>query len=800
MLSVAVLLLSNQGVAQEPFQGDRSPDLEQGLISGVPDPADIIPLAAKLSGRLAALEKRIEDLSLSLPGFEKKYAAIEANLRGPADRLQRLKDSKDPRLRRHVELRQAIKRENEVFEEISRSLEEKTRQVGVWRKDWLEEKKRWNEWESSIIQEGTFDELESTFAKAKRTIARALDLVIPQLGAMLTIQEKAGDIQANMYMLVEEVDALVSDRRRSALINRSPPLLSGKYFSQFREELWQAVIGGAHEIEWPDSRFFTRNVWFILLQGFFSLYVIIKVLGNRQVLKESKRWQLLAARPFSAGLFLGVMATMGFYGYTGAPAMWQLSLTTIGGVSLARLVGVLHEPPEERQFVYGVIIVLIATRLLDLVSLPIPLSRLYLIITALVGLVFCFQWDRQSRRQDSGRRNKLFRAASLFLAVIIIAELLGKHGLALYLFISALFSTALVAAFLLFRYLVRGGVEWLFRASPLRSAAVQHDDAVSMVRHGTVFVDIVLWGLLFVPGMLRVWRVYDSLDEAMRGYFAFGFELGSQRITVGLVITSVGVLYAAFVMSWMFQRLVIDQVLARRNVELGIRHAVAKLVHYAVVFIGFLLALSVLGLEVTQLTIMLSALGVGIGFGLQSVANNFVSGIILLFERPVRVGDLIQTGEQWARIKRIGLRSTTVTTFEDSDLIVPNANLVNNEVTNWTLGNRRARFDVPVGVAYGSDVALVIETLMACAKDHPRVATRPEPHVLFQGFGESSLDFVLRAWVNDVDYRLTTRSELHLEIDRRFREGKIEIAFPQRDLHLRSLDESIDLRPAETPT
>jgi small-conductance mechanosensitive channel len=210
------------------------------------------------------------------------------------------------------------------------------------------------------------------------------------------------------------------------------------------------------------------------------------------------------------------------------------------------------------------------------------------------------------------------------------------------------------------------------------------------------------------------------------------------------------------------------------------------------------LALWTLGFEFTQLTIILSALGVGIGFGLQGVVNNFVSGLILLFERPVRVGDYIEFGGNWAEIKGIGLRATTVQTFDQADVIIPNADLVTNQVTNWTLSNRRVRLIVPVGVAYGSDVPLVMETLIACAKANSMVAKTPPPQVLFLSFGESSLDFELRVWVLDADDRLKVRSELHQEIDWSFREAGIEIAFPQRDLHVRSVEESVILQPQET--
>jgi potassium efflux system protein len=279
---------------------------------------------------------------------------------------------------------------------------------------------------------------------------------------------------------------------------------------------------------------------------------------------------------------------------------------------------------------------------------------------------------------------------------------------------------------------------------------------------------------------------------------SLGFNLGSQRITLGLVIISAGILYGSFLASSIIQKLLTDQVLARRRVEIGVQVAIARLVHYVLIFIGFVMALLALGFDFTKLTIVLSALGVGIGFGLQSVVNNFVSGLILLFERPVRVGDYIEFDGKWAEIKKIGLRATTVQTFDQADVIIPNADLVTNQVINWTLSNRRVRLIIPVGVAYGSDVSLVMETLVESARENSKIAKAPAPQVLFLKFGESALEFELRVWVLDADNWLVVSSEIHQEIDRRFREAKIEIAFPQQDLHLRSVDQSIILRPPET--
>jgi small-conductance mechanosensitive channel len=563
--------------------------------------------------------------------------------------------------------------------------------------------------------------------------------------------------------------------------------------------LWYALQKGLIDISWPDSRFLDQQGLIVFLHILFSLIVIIAVFRKRQVLNDSERWWFVAARPFSAGLFFGTLASMWFYEYQGFQNTWGLFITMIAGVAFARLIGALKVASWKKQFVYGLTIVLVVTRLLQGVMLPLPLFRMYTLLTALVGLLFCWRWARESVLQkDAGFYHRLLRVGAFFLAFIIIAEIWGKQGLAEFLFLSLIRSTASVLGFMLFMYMIRGSLEWGLRRSSLQRTSWFSRDSDAIIRRVTLFIDIALCGLLLLPGNLLIWGVFDSLPAAIKGLLALGFNLGSQRISIGLVIISAGILYGSFLASWMVQKLLTDEVLARRRVEKGVRVSIARLVHYVLIFIGFLLALLALGFEFTKLTIMLSALGIGIGFGLQSIVNNLVSGLILLFERPVRVGDFIELGEKWAEIKKIGLRATTVQTFDQADVIIPNADLVTNQVINWTLSNRRVRLIIPVGVAYGSDISLVMETLMSCTKENSKIAAAPAPQVLFLKFGESALDFELRVWVLDAEERLKVKSELHQEIDRRFREAKIEIAFPQRDLHVRSVDESVILKPERT--
>jgi small-conductance mechanosensitive channel len=215
-----------------------------------------------------------------------------------------------------------------------------------------------------------------------------------------------------------------------------------------------------------------------------------------------------------------------------------------------------------------------------------------------------------------------------------------------------------------------------------------------------------------------------------------------------------------------------------------------SLTGYVGVIIVFLVSLSVAGLELANLALIAGALSVGIGFGLQNVVNNFVSGIVLLFERPIKTGDWIIVGGSEGYVKKIQLRSTVIQTFDRADIIVPNSEIIASQVTNWMLNDSVGRIKVPVKVAYGTDPRLVEEILLKIANAHSMVVTRSptveSPSVLFKEFGDSALVFELRCFITDIDYYRQVASEFNYCIVSDFKEAGIEIPFPQTDLHLKS--------------
>jgi small-conductance mechanosensitive channel len=284
-------------------------------------------------------------------------------------------------------------------------------------------------------------------------------------------------------------------------------------------------------------------------------------------------------------------------------------------------------------------------------------------------------------------------------------------------------------------------------------------------------------------------QLWTPLVEGTSAVLAFGVGRGDVTLSLGGVLAFSLTLYLSWLLSRALHFTLDEEVFPRFRMAPGVPYALATFARYTVLVGGFWLAMAMLGFSADRVTLLLSALGVGIGFGLQNVVNNFVSGAILLFERPVRVGDRIQLQDLLGVVTQIGIRSSRIRTFDGSDVIVPNGDLVASRLVNWTLSDAKRRVIVPVGVAYGSDPRRVLEILERVARGHDEVLEDPAPEILFRTFGTSSLDFELRAWTESPRGFLPVMSDLAVAINDAFREAGIEIPFSQHDLHLRNAPE-----------
>ncbi|OEK03794.1 mechanosensitive ion channel protein MscS [Roseivirga sp. 4D4] len=231
----------------------------------------------------------------------------------------------------------------------------------------------------------------------------------------------------------------------------------------------------------------------------------------------------------------------------------------------------------------------------------------------------------------------------------------------------------------------------------------------------------------------------------------------------------------------------VKQILSKYSDDIGVSQSIGTIIQYFIIIVGAFVVIQNSGINLGSLNVLAGALGVGIGFGLQNIANNFISGLIILFERPIKVGDRIEVGSVTGDVVKISSRASTVNTNDNISIIIPNSDLINKQVINWSHNDRRIRYHVPVGVSYKEDPAIIKKVLLEVADANKDVLKRPAPDVLFVGYGDSSIDFDLLIWTSSyIDKPIILKSQLYYEIFEKFKEHGIEIPYPQRDLHLKS--------------
>jgi small-conductance mechanosensitive channel len=282
-------------------------------------------------------------------------------------------------------------------------------------------------------------------------------------------------------------------------------------------------------------------------------------------------------------------------------------------------------------------------------------------------------------------------------------------------------------------------------------------------------------------------RIKDLLEVQI-------FTIGVTQITLWTILHLAVFFILLFYLSGKLRNWIADQLLTRTRMDVGARQATGSIIRYFIVVVGFVIILQTAGIDLTTLNVLAGAVGIGLGFGLQNIVSNFISGLIILFERPIKVGDRIVVGNVEGDVVRIGARSTEVVTNDNITIIVPNSRFITEEVINWSHNDRKVRFRIPVSVAYGSDVRLVERLLLEVAANDPDILDTPAPGVRLMEFGDNGLQFELRAWSTTLIHRKGLLvSNLNFAILDKFNEQGIEIPFPRRDLRIR--DGHPDVRP-----
>ena len=397
------------------------------------------------------------------------------------------------------------------------------------------------------------------------------------------------------------------------------------------------------------------------------------------------------------------------------------------------------------------------------------------------------------------RRFRLVRAAAtLGLIVGIVAVLFGYQNFAGYVIHGITRSALALSILWILVWLVSISFNYLSQedtpaaANLRRTFGASRDASRSGLGFMQLIADLVLW-LSLVVYLIYVWDESGTTLDRLIELVVRGGTVGQLQLVPAQIIGGILVFAALLVVIGWTKRWIDRRWLQHIVIERGAREALITLFGYVAFVLALLIGLTQAGVDLGGLAIVSGALALGIGFGLQEIANNFVSGLILLFERPIRTGDFVTVGDIEGFVRKISIRATEIETLDNQNVLVPNSELVSGRVVNWVLRDTYGRLRLTVGVAYGSDVELVREILEQIGREHPEVITdgrAPAPRALFMGFGDSSLDFELRCRINRIDRRFTVISDLNFSVDAAFREAGISVPFPQRDLHIVSYPET----------
>jgi len=657
-------------------------------------------------------------------------------------------------------------------------------------------------WQLTLDQTREDEAVISSSDRIQATIGRidsVRNLLQNDLMLILDQQDKLTDKKISL----EEVINMVKDQKvvlGETILTRDMPgffrdlasLHNSKLLSVHVEEFRRSV---RDDLVLLKSGYVRPIIISLVLLGLLLALLIWFKRNHRQVISEtyhelSEGHRILINSPVVTGLFIAALIFR--LSIPDLPKTFFDLNTMVMMIPMAILMIRIYG----KKFITWIIVLVVAASLNFLYELayhPGILLRILLLGICFAGIgLFMWIFRREPFEGLVKHRflNRFFRILAVVFLVLqflaIIANLVGTFRLAEFFTLVPLQITILAISIQILTKVADTLIFLVLASNYLQKLNVIRDEFRVIYRKSLWLMDFVLL-LLFLSVALEILRIKNAVFKWGDGILTNGFKLGEISISLGNILIFFFVIWLSIMITRMISHVLEKDVFTRVKTGKGIPGTIILLLRIALITAGVILAARMAGMELTNLSIVLGAFSVGIGFGLQNIFNNMVSGLILAFERPIKVGDVVQVGELMGTVRTIGLRSSTVKSFDGAEVIVPNGNLISNEMINWTLSDSYRRMDIRIGVAYGTDPELVLSILEEVAANHKDVRKDPPPRGYFIEFGDSSLNFRLLAWVM-LDNRLEVESELYVLINKKLKEAGIEIPFPQRDLHIRSDD------------
>ena len=619
--------------------------------------------------------------------------------------------------------------------------------------------------------------------------------------SILIIQNKITDFQ----ILVNESLNLLEGQRKELqsnyFIQDSPALWNANdstfHFRKIKEQLKSSLDEHKKSINLFTSSNINLLIWhLIIFFTFLGLFYYLNIVIKKQDLPKDENTNNLKyfiSRYFLSSLLISISFTLILY--SNIPASVR---ETMAFLLLIPSILLYHQkfPKNVRVYLY-ILILLYAfdkihlffsnkafiTRMLVLLQNGIYIYIMYIIVkkNSPIRSLFKRNWSRG-----------IISISNFLIVVSFISMLANVLG---FVNLSSLLSNTLVAAIVapfvlnLLVQILDAFFTGLFSTNLLQNSnIVRHHGVVMLKKLHSIFLYLAIF--LWLRSIAVNLGIAYEIGEWLFGLLNNKWEVGSVTISFGGIIAFFVVIIITSILTRVIKIVLEDEIFPRVSFGRGVPGAISMVIRYTIVAFGIYVALSAAGVDLGQFGLIAGALGVGIGFGLQGIVYNFIAGLILAFERPVQKGDTIQVGTIFGDVKEIGVRASKVQTYDGSTIIIPNGNLISNELTNWTFSKRVRRREIKVGVAYGNNPHEVMDLLFKVADKNEKVLPFPKPWPIFEGFGDSSLNFAIRFWVN-FDQGVTIQSEVAMEIYDALEEAGITIPFPQTDLHVKSFDPTI---------
>ena len=639
--------------------------------------------------------------------------------------------------------------------------------------------------------------------ETKKRIDQVITVLNNKKIQSVEILDQLVSIKLELVTLIQREKNILEGRRTSLTSIKIEPLYSIDYSDSENWDLSGMSDITNYEIEGlttyvaKNKKLFTYNIIFTLLLIVFFIYLKYTHTTNitYEVTKIKLLFLKLLSKPISTGFLVGGFLFMGFY--TTPPLFYFDFVRTIFIIPYFVLLSLIIDK-KYHTYIYTLTGAIIIRFIYVFLPDGTVYSRILLILLAILeiwGALLVGLYFKKNNFFKSGIFNYVLLSivAITISAVVvgIISNIMGKVMLAELLLDSVIrtFVSILTTTLLL---IVINGLLILFieseKADKIRSIRKNRRKLIL----GSNFITKILIGILLIYYILRDIGFADVVYETSLVWFTYPITLASVTFSASNIFTFIFIIWISIILSRLINSILAEDILVKMDIESGLANTIRVIIKYSIITFGFFAAANYTGVPFSQLALMFSAFGIGIGFGLQNIFNNIVSGFILLFERPIKIEDIVEVGPLIGEVKSIGIRASKIRTFDGAEIIVPNGNLISNEVINWTLSERTRRFEILVGVSYDSDPNTAQAVLKSVLEKNKSITTHPQPEVMFTNLGDSSLDFRMLYWTND-DWVLV-RSQVIFGVYYALKEAGIEIPFPQQDLHLRSIDETVELK------